>query len=68
MNTKSMEQFNELNTDSLATVEGGVSTRCVATIAGGAFWGGSRGLAGGLLAGAIGTAVGAAAGAIIACR
>ena len=49
-------------------VEGGVSTRCVATIAGGAFWGGSRGLAGGLLAGAIGTAVGAAAGAIIACR
>ncbi|HFI0327940.1 TPA: bacteriocin class II family protein [Streptococcus suis] len=50
MNTKSMEQFNVLNTDSLATVEGGVSTRCVATIAGGAFWGGSRGLAGGLLA------------------
>ena len=62
-----MEQFNVLNTDSLATVEGGVSTLCVATIAGGAFWG-SRGLAGGLLAGAIGTAVGAAAGAIIACR
>ncbi|MBM7635545.1 Blp family class II bacteriocin [Streptococcus saliviloxodontae] len=63
-----MEQFNVLNADTLATVEGGVSTVCVATIAGGAAWGGSRGLAGGLVGGAIGTAVGAAAGAIIGCR
>lgn len=62
-----MEQFNVLNTDSLATVEGGVSTRCVATIAGGAFWGGRR-----ASRRSIGrcywSAVGAAAGAIIACR
>ncbi|MGT2925654.1 Blp family class II bacteriocin [Streptococcus cuniculipharyngis] len=68
MNTKTISQFELLDTEHLATVEGGVSNKCIAAIVGGAVWGGSRGLVGGPLAGGIGTAVGAAAGAIIGCR
>ena len=68
MNTKTMEQFEVMDEMVLSTIEGGVSNKCIATIVGGAVWGGTRGSVGGPLAGGIGTAIGAAAGAIVGCR
>ncbi len=51
MNTETMEQFEVMDEMMLSNIEGGVSNKCIATIVGGAVWGGTRGTVGGPLAG-----------------